>query len=138
MQVRQAVCADIPAVLMLERCIFTDPWGENDLHLHIEREHLHFFVCEAEGMVCGYLLASLIPPEGEIYRVAVAPEYRKRGVGDALCRAFLSLCDTVFLEVRRSNAPARALYEKLGFTLTGERKNYYKDPTEDACLYRHG
>ena len=41
-------------------------------------------------------------------------------------------------EVRKSNLAARALYEKLGFSLIGERKNYYKDPTEDACLYRRG
>ena len=138
MQVRKAVCADIPAVLALEGCIFSDPWQEKDLRLHLECDHLCFFVCEEAGCVCGYLLASLIPPEGEIYRVAVSPEYRKRGIADALCRTLFSLCDTVFLEVRRSNAPARALYEKLGFTLTGERKNYYKDPMEDACLYRRG
>ena len=135
MQVRKAVLTDVPAVLALECRIFSDAWGEDALLSHLDSGHLHFFVCEAEGEICGYLLGSLIPPEGEIYRVATHPDHRRQGVGEALCTAFLSLCETVFLEVRRSNASARALYEKLGFVLTGERKNYYKDPMEDACLY---
>ncbi len=138
MQIRKATCTDIPAVLAMERAVFSDAWGEGDLLSHLEREHLRFLVCEEMGNVCGYLLGSCIPPEGEIYRVAAHPAYLRRGIGEALCKAFLALCDTVYLEVRRSNAPARALYEKLGFSLTGERKNYYKDPTEDACLYRRG
>jgi ribosomal-protein-alanine N-acetyltransferase len=40
----------------------------------------------------------------------------------------------VFLEVRQSNAPALALYEHIGFLRVGVRKNFYANPTEDACL----
>ena len=138
MQVRNAAFTDVPAVLALEKTVFSDAWREEDLLSHLNSAHLRFLVSEEEGEIRGYLLGSLIPPEGEIYRVAAHPAYRRQGVGEALCTAFLSLCGEVYLEVRRSNASARALYEKLGFTLTGERKNYYKDPIEDACLYRRG
>ena len=135
MQVRRATDTDIPSVLALERLVFSDAWGERDLREHLDCVHLSFFVCERDGEVLGYLLGSHIPPEGEIFRVATHPAHRKSGIGDTLSRAFLDTCDVAFLEVRRSNLAARALYEKLGLSLTGERKKYYKDPTEDECLY---
>lgn len=136
LSVRTATEADLPFVAALERETFSDPWQEVDIAAHLTSPHLVLWIAETDGAACGYLLGSRIPPEGEIYRVAVAPHARRLGAGRALCQALLSLCDTCFLEVRRSNAAARALYESLGFTLTGERKDYYKNPTEDACLYR--
>ena len=134
--VRQGTDADISFVAETEKRIFPDPWQKEDVADFLSKEHLRLFVWEDSGIPLGYLLGSVILPEGEIYRVAVLPEARRRGAGEALCRMLLSECDTVYLEVRRGNASARALYEKLGFALTGERKNYYKNPTEDACLYR--
>ena len=134
--VRPASAADVAFVAALEAEIFSDAWRQEDIAAHLTSNHLVFFVAEASGALCGYLLGMHIPPEGEIYRVAVCPSHRRHGVGAALCRALLSRCDLCDLEVRRSNTAARALYEALGFSLVGERKNYYKDPTEDACLYR--
>ena len=127
---------DVRAVACMEAEVFSDPWQAQDIERHLTAEHLFLLVARMDGALCGYLLGSVIAPEGEIYRVASATSARRLGVGAALCRAFLSLCDCCYLEVRRSNVPARALYEVLGFTLMGERKNYYKNPTEDACLYR--
>lgn len=134
--VRLGTEADVAFAAALERESFPDPWRAEDIAVHVESSHLVFFVAEEEGTPCGYLLGMHIPPEGEIYRVAVSPAYRRRGVGASLCFALLSRCELCDLEVRRSNASARALYESLGFSLVGERKNYYKDPVEDACLYR--
>ncbi len=135
-QVRRGTPADVRAVCALERAVFSDPWGEAAVAAHTESAHLCLLVAEREGEFVGYLIGSVIPPEGEIFRVATLPRARRLGVGRALCQSFLSLSDATYLEVRVSNAPARALYEKLGFSLVGERKNYYKNPTEDACLYR--
>lgn len=134
--VRDGRASDIEAVAAIERTVFSDAWSEADIALHIGSAHLSLLVFVEDGRVAGYLLGSHIPPEGEIYRVAVHPEYRRRGIGRLLCEAFLARAEQCYLEVRRSNLPARALYEALGFVLTGERKNYYKNPTEDACLYR--
>ena len=134
--VRRGTEADVGAVCALESAIFSDAWRESDVRGHLTAPHLYLFVYEEAGEILGYLLGSVIPPEGELYRVAVAPSARGRGIGEALCRAFLACSEVCFLEVRRSNDAARRLYERLGFVLTGERKGYYRDPKEDACLYR--
>ena len=134
--VRKGEGSDIAAVAEIERAVFSDAWSEADIAAHTESEHLLLYVLTEGERVVGYLLGSYIPPEGEIYRVAVRAQDRRRGAGRLLCDAFLSRIEQCYLEVRRSNLPARALYESLGFHLVGERKNYYKNPTEDACLYR--
>ena len=88
-------------------------------------------------------LASQLPDgrhdEGDIGNVAVAPEYRRQGVADALLDALCARAaalDLAFLtlEVRLSNAPAIALYRKHGFQTVGQRRNYYQKPDEDALL----
>ena len=134
--VRKGTKEDVRAVCALEKEVFSDAWGEDAVLRHATEGHLTLFVYEEGDTVLGYLLGSLIPPEGELYRVAVAPAARGRGIGEALCRAFLATTDVCFLEVRKSNDAARRLYEKLGFTLMGERHGYYRDPREDACLYK--
>ena len=134
--VRKGAKKDISFVCAVEKLVFSDPWGEEAVDAHTESAHLCLFIAESGGEPVGYLLGSCIPPEGEIYRVASLPSMRRQGIGHALCERFFSLSDDVYLEVRCHNAAARALYEKLGFSLVGERKGYYKNPTEDACLYR--
>jgi ribosomal-protein-alanine N-acetyltransferase len=85
------------------------------------------FVAECEGRIAGFAVARRIPPdEVEILNVATDPAARRQGVGSALVQALLNLTGKVwFLEVRESNAAARALYERAGFTVNGRRKNYY-------------
>ena len=136
MEIRRGRETDIPFVCSLEERVFSDPWGEAAVASHITGGYLCLLIAEQAGEPLGYLLGSCIPPEGEILRVATLPEKRRQGVGEALCKHFLSFGDVAFLEVRKGNTAARALYEKLGFSMFGERKSYYKNPTEDACLYR--
>lgn len=80
-------------------------------------------------------------PEWEIENVVVAKSSRRRGVGSQLVREILALArasgaQTIFLEVRESNQPARRLYESCGFATTGRRSKYYSAPEEDAVLFR--
>lgn len=88
----------------------------------------------------GFLIARHLAPEWELENIVVAPEVRGQRIGtrlmeDLLARAEHTNSQLVFLEVRGSNTPARALYEKLGFHQTGRRKSYYSNPLEDAILY---
>ena len=127
------------AIARLEAAIFPDAWGEKDVSSILLSKLSMSFVALSEGEVVGYVLGSLIVPEGEILRIAVDPTRRRRGIGarllsDVLRRMTPEGLEDVFLEVRQSNAPAIGLYRDLGFSACGTRKKYYKDPEEDATL----
>ena len=70
--------------------------------------------------------------EWELLNIAVDPAYRRRGVADELLGALPA--GRIFIEVRESNAAARALYEGSGFTLIGRRRGYYHLPDEDGIV----
>jgi ribosomal-protein-alanine acetyltransferase len=95
----------------------------------------------AEHRVQGFVIARAVGAEWEIENIAIAGQARRRGLGTRLLGEFLDLArargaQSVFLEVRESNRPARALYEKWSFTEGGRRKKYYRNPEEDAMVYR--
>lgn len=101
-------------------------------------------VCELppNHQLVGLIAARQVADEGEILNIAVHPDFRRLGIASALLRATLnqfqhSSVARVFLELRESNLPARALYEQHGFVLSGRRKAYYRQPTEDAlCMHK--
>jgi len=94
---------------------------------------------EASELVTGYVGIWLVLEEAHITAVAVRQCYQRRGIGELLMMGALELavtqhCHTATLEVRVSNIPAQALYEKYGFRQTGLRKGYYNDNREDALI----
>ena len=96
---------------------------------------------DARDPILGYCVISRAADEGEIVSVAIAPSKRGRGYGSLLLTDVFALekekgISTIFLEVRQSNAPAMALYEKIGFYPVGIRPKYYADTKEDARIYR--
>jgi [ribosomal protein S18]-alanine N-acetyltransferase len=99
-------------------------------------------VCQASDQVIGFLAARQATDEAEILNVAVHRDFRRQGAASALLLAALetfrrSAVASVFLEVRASNTPARALYEHHGFIPSSIRKSYYLDPPEDAvCMMK--
>ena len=101
-----------------------------------------FLVAEGDGgAILGYVVALDAADEGEILNLAVAPTGRRAGLGRALVRQILEALSArgvrqVFLEVRDSNAPARALYTAHGFKEVGRRREYYRRPVEDAIVLR--
>ena len=138
----------IPQIAALERECFSTPWSENMLSDALFDPKASFIVAEdGEGGVLGYAGLQVVLDEGYIDNIAVEEAARRHGVGDALldvfCRFGQAHLSFLTLEVRASNAPAIALYEKLGFRQVGRRKNYYRAEHEDALLMtvefdRHG
>lgn len=95
---------------------------------------------EGENLV-GFLMASLIPPEAEIYNIAVDKTYQNQGVGHLLLEELtrnllVNGIQDLFLEVRAGNQAGIAFYSKHGFELMGMRKKYYTRPTEDALVLK--
>ena len=139
MDIRRSHPDDATAIAEMELNIFGDPWGQKDIFSYICSDTGMCFTALDGGEVIGYIIGRKIPPEGEIYRIAVRPDRRQRGIGYRLLSYALktergSGVETVFLEVRESNIPARALYKAYGFNEISIRKNYYQNPTENAVI----
>ncbi|MBR4288588.1 MAG: ribosomal protein S18-alanine N-acetyltransferase [Clostridia bacterium] len=127
----------LPLIEQGEKEIFSDAWSKESLDEQLSLPYDKSLVAFFDGIFCGYLIATLIAGEGEILRIATLPAYRKQGVGKKLLCHFSEQGENIFLEVRSKNIPARSLYESLGFAVMGTRKNYYKDPYDDAVLYHY-
>jgi [ribosomal protein S18]-alanine N-acetyltransferase len=144
MTLRPATERDLDAIVAIERASFSDPpWSRNSFLALVDSPRAYFTVaCESPtGQVIGYVVAWFVADEAEIANLAVAPDRRHRGVGsrlldEALIAARGAGAQVVHLEVRDSNAAARALYGSRGFSAVGRRRHYYRDPVEDALLLR--
>ena len=139
MEIRRAHPDDATAIAEMEINIFGDPWSKKDIFSYICSESGMCFTALDGGEPIAYIIGQKIPPEAEIYRIAVRPDKRQRGIGYRLLSYALktelgSGVETVFLEVREGNIPARALYRAYGFTEIITRKNYYQNPTENAVI----
>ena len=129
----------IDQIAQLEQACFSSPWTANMLTDALFDTQASFIVAEdEEGNVLGYAGLHVIVDEGYIDNVAVEPDARRHGVASALLDVFCRFGEAnlafLSLEVRASNAPAIALYEKHGFAQVGLRKNYYEKPKEDAVI----
>ncbi len=123
----------------IERLCFSEPWSEDALLYMCQSPNTHAVAVMIDGRLAAYGGCEFVPPEANIVNIATHPDFRRRGCASALIDAleeFLSSkgVDSIFLEVRVSNTPARALYEGKGFAVVGTRKNYYRFPTEDAAV----
>lgn len=139
MDFRRSSPFDATEIAEIEARIFPDPWSERDISDTITHEGAMCFTAAEGGHVVAYVIGRIIPPEGEIYRVAVVPERRQRGVGYRLLDYAMKTSrgkglETAFLEVRSKNLPALALYRAYGFEKVGLRKGYYKNPDDDAII----
>jgi len=125
----------------LEKICFSDPWSVRSIASELGNPLAYWLVAEMDDKVVGYVGSQTVLGETDMMNVAVHPDYRRRGIAEKLVLALVeglkeqgSHCLT--LEVRASNLPAITLYEKLGFSEIGRRKNYYRNPKEDALILR--
>ncbi len=139
--IRDLYETDLPALADLEALCFSDPWSKKGLKGAFEDEYSLLLGYENQGVLAGYVNANCMFEECYIFRLCVHPDFRRRHIGEKLLRALIEFCEkegiqTVLLEVRESNEPAKALYQKAGFLPEGRRENFYEKPTEAAIVMR--
>ena len=138
LSVRPMAAADTPRCAVIAAAA-PEPWGEGQLLSELESPAARLFVAEGEGDVLGFAVFQLAAGEASLYALNVDPAARRKGVGAALLEGALAAlkaegADQCFLEVRAANAPALALYRRLGFASAGVRRGFYRDPPDDAVV----
>ena len=128
-------------VAALEKICFADPWSEKSVASELENPLSYWLVAMDGEKMVGYVGSQTVLGETDMMNVAVSPDYRRQGIAEGLILALIAALKAreshcLTLEVRDSNDSARALYEKLGFSEIGRRKNYYRNPKEDALILR--
>ncbi len=131
----------VAQVAELEKRCFSDPWSENSIAYELTNPLSYWLVAQEAGAVLGYVGSQSVLDEADMMNVAVHPEHRRRGIARELLERLVEALKAkevycLTLEVRASNAPAKALYEALGFAQVGRRPNYYRNPKEDALILR--
>jgi ribosomal-protein-alanine N-acetyltransferase len=131
----------IDLVLAVEETAFTNPWTRAMYEAELKNEGVSFcYLAKApDGSVVGFCSFWRVLDELHINNLAVLPDLRRQGVASVLLTHVLTEgaalgAKRATLEVRRSNDPARLLYERFGFSVAGVRKDYYSTPIEDALI----
>lgn len=131
----------IDAIAELEKRCFSDPWSVNSVASELKNPLSLWLVAMDGDVLAGYIGSQSVLGWADMMNLAVAPEYRRLGIGEKLVmelernlKAEKVTCLT--LEVRASNVSAIALYDKLCFVQVGRRPNYYHNPKEDALILR--
>lgn len=138
---RGMVASDIRAVVAIEKASYSVPWSETTFRGLLRRRDAELVVAASGETVIGFAVLWCVLDQAELGNVAVSRQWRGRGVGELLVvemvrRAARRSVTEIFLEVRPSNTVARRLYERLGFSMVGRRRNYYQEPVEDALVLR--
>lgn len=126
----------------IENICFTEPWSKKALEDLLTCNYAVYFAAidDISKKAVGYCGMYVSFEIGAINNIGVLPQYRNCGIASKLLYSLydyslMNGIDILTLEVRKSNVPAIKLYEKFGFKKVGERKNYYKKPTEDGIIY---
>ena len=131
----------VAQVAQLEKLCFSDPWSEKSVASELSNPLSFWLVAVENDTVVGYVGSQTVMGETDMMNIAVHPDYRNRGIATGLLVGLIeelrkrgSHCLT--LEVRASNEPAIRLYRMRGFQEVGRRRNYYRNPKEDALILR--
>ena len=131
----------VAQVAELEKLCFSAPWSENAVRGELTNPLSLWLVAVDGDTVVGYIGSQSVMGEADMMNVAVSPSYRRQGIAEMLVVSLVEKLtaqkvSSLTLEVRASNEPAIALYEKLSFVQVGRRPNYYTKPKEDALILR--
>lgn len=134
---------DIPALADIHGRSFAKGWKSSELTSLLQDRFVHTYILRRSNYritdrIVGFVLVRAVVDESEILTIAVDPEHRKSGAGEALMlevmrKLYADRVTKLFLEVDASNLPALSLYQKLGFEAVGERKGYYTSGKDKAA-----
>jgi ribosomal-protein-alanine N-acetyltransferase len=138
-----ASAADLDAIDEIERHSFKTPWPRETFAGELTREWARIDVVRHDGRIVAFCNYWVVPPELHIHAVATQPDLRGRGIAGRLVAHVIEIaraadCNLATLEVRASNQPAIALYERAGFKTVHVRARYYQDDGEDALVMLRG
>lgn len=137
MEIMELTNEYVADVAQIEQACFSSPWNEDSIRAELENTCSEIYIAVENHRAVGYANIYSVLDEMDVVRVAVLPQFRRRGIANKILRHVLSENKgTVYLDVRESNMPAIRLYQSLGFVDTGVRKNYYTNPTENAILMK--
>ncbi|MBI1908791.1 MAG: ribosomal protein S18-alanine N-acetyltransferase [Deltaproteobacteria bacterium] len=133
------VRSDLSQVILIEKDSFALPYSESLFQMELNLSIAHLYAAKQGERIVGYIDFWHVTDEIHLINTAVHPGDRRRGIGSLLISFLIDYAKRVkarqiYLDVRRSNAPAIGLYKKFGFDQVGLRKGYYRDNNEDALV----
>jgi ribosomal-protein-alanine N-acetyltransferase len=138
LDIRRLTYADLPQVIAIERRAFPTPWSLAMFVLELSKPSGICLAAVRDERIVGYLVCSRYDTVWHLMNVAIDERLRRRGLATTLLEHLFDRADQpgeqYTLEVRLSNTPAIALYERFGFHSAGLRRGYYHDNKEDALI----
>lgn len=142
-RIRKAKSRDIETVAEIEQQVYQHPWKKHYFTGELDHDISFFHVAQEEesNRIVGYIIFWIVEETMELHNIAVAPQFKKKGIGQQLMQFMTATAkekkvEEIFLEVRASNRRAIEVYEGFGFERSSVRKNYYNKPREDAVIYK--
>ncbi len=139
---RWMIRRDLLEVLAIEEESFEFPWTEEEFYRCLRQRNCVGMVAEFEDRVVGYMIYELCKSRIHVLNFAVAPEYRRRGIGVQMIQKLIGKLSTqgrtrIVLEVRETNLPAQLFFRACHFRAVEVLRNYYVDTPEDAYLMQY-
>lgn len=137
------ILEDLEDICRIEKLSFPSPWPrsqfEKEIQTPFSNKYTAWIVQDGKKIIVAYIIFWVVEDDAHILNIATHPDFRRRGIAKRLLVFALGRLEEigtqeVFLEVRRSNAPAQKLYKDFGFKEIGIRKGYYGDNREDAIV----
>ena len=141
MMIAQMNESHVPQIAELEKMCFNDPWSERSIASELDNKLSLWLVAVENGKVLGYVGSQTVLGETDMMNIAVHPDFRNQGIATDLIVGLIGALEkrgshSLMLEVRASNEEAIRVYHRLGFEEVGKRRNYYRNPKEDALILR--
>lgn len=125
------------AVLVVMESVYEQsPWTLEQIVTSLASQDEDYYLAYEGQELVGFLAVQTVLDEMEILQIAVKADFQRMGIASQLMAAVMDWDGDIFLEVRESNSAAQALYTRQHFTKIGKRKDYYRNPVEDAVIMK--